>query len=393
MKIAIIAPTQIPARRANTLQVMKMAQALVDIGHYVRLASPCDRSQRRDSDPPETDLDLLAHHYGLKSRLDIDWIDSRPQFRRYDYAFRSVSWARSWQADLLFTRLPQAAAIASLLGTPTILEIHDRPQGMFGPWLFRRFMNGSGARRLVVITAALAEDLSRQFRIELIAPFTVIVPDGVDLNRYEDIPAPEEARARLSKLAVPEAIAGLEPERFTVGYTGHLYPGRGVELILELAKRLPEVDFLIVGGDPPQVDAFQAEADTHGLKNLILTGFMPNADLPLYQAACEVLLMPYQKKVEASSGGDISRYLSPMKLFEYLACKRAIISSDLVVLQEVLNPRNAMLVSADHPQAWEDAIRTLQNDPDLRRRLAEQAHKDANLYTWEARAEKITRGL
>jgi hypothetical protein len=33
MKIAIIAPTEIPARRANTLQVMKMAQALVVRGH------------------------------------------------------------------------------------------------------------------------------------------------------------------------------------------------------------------------------------------------------------------------------------------------------------------------------------------------------------------------
>jgi hypothetical protein len=40
MKITIIAPTQIPTRRANTLQVMKMAQAFVILGHEIRLIVP-----------------------------------------------------------------------------------------------------------------------------------------------------------------------------------------------------------------------------------------------------------------------------------------------------------------------------------------------------------------
>ncbi len=116
---------------------------------------------------------------------------------------------------------------------------------------------------------------------------------------------------------------------------------------------------------------------------------MPNAELPLYQAACDVLLMPYQQKVAASSGGDIARYLSPMKLFEYLACQRPIVSSDLAVLQEVLNPQNAILAPADDPAAWERAIQSLRSDPELRNRLASQARQDAQRYTWETRARRI----
>ncbi len=40
MKVALIAPTELPARRANTIQVMKMAQALVTCGHSVTVISP-----------------------------------------------------------------------------------------------------------------------------------------------------------------------------------------------------------------------------------------------------------------------------------------------------------------------------------------------------------------
>ncbi len=103
--------------------------------------------------------------------------------------------------------------------------------------------------------------------------------------------------------------------------------------------------------------------------------------------------MPYQKHVAASSGGDIAAYLSPMKLFEYLACGRAILSSDLPVLREVLNPDNAILLDAEDVEGWSNALRLLQNDAQLRAKLGEHARRDAALYTWEARARAILAGL
>jgi glycosyltransferase involved in cell wall biosynthesis len=51
--------------------------------------------------------------------------------------------------------------------------------------------------------------------------------------------------------------------------------------------------------------------------------------------------MPYKSKVAGNSGGDIAQVTSPMKLFEYLACGRAILTSDLPVLREVLSENNA----------------------------------------------------
>jgi glycosyltransferase involved in cell wall biosynthesis len=392
MKIAVIAPSGIPARRANTIQVMKMAQSIQSLGHSVRLAVPQDNQSLSEKIP---DWDYLKLYYGLQSSFPIEWLRAYPVWRRYDFSLRAVGWVRAWHADLLYTRLPQAAALASILGIPTLLEVHDMPQGTLGPQLFRAYHKGKGACRMVVITHALAQDLADRFGIPNSAPRTIIAPDGVDLERYENLPPPEQARAEIVELSgkILNKPIEISIDRFTVGYTGHLYPGRGTTLLLQLAEHLPDINFLIAGGEPNDVQRFKAEISTLGISNVHAIGFVPNADLPRFQAACEVLLMPYQSKVSASSGGDISRYLSPMKLFEYMACERAIVSSDLPVFREVLSTENSILLPPQDIKAWENCIRSLRADSDHRLRLASQARRDVFQYTWETRTAKILDNL
>ncbi len=377
MKICLIAPTFLPARRANTVQVMKMAQALTALGNQVLVTVPGEHKTG-----PAPTWSELSHHYGLQQQFEVEWLPARGWLRRYDYGFRAVRYARRHGADLIYTRLPQSAALAGLLGIPTIYEVHDFPTGRGAKMLFRLFLRGSGARRLVVITRALRDDLIRWINTLPVAPFTIVAPDGVDLARYADTPSPAEARRALSL-----------PERFTVGYTGHLYPGRGAGLILSLAARLPEMTFLLVGGDPEDVAKARAEAEKAGLSNVILSGFVANAELPRYQAACDILLMPYQQRVAASSGGDIARYLSPLKLFEYMVSGRPIISSDLSVLEEVLNRENALLLPPSDIDAWAAAIQELSMDAPRREALARQAKVDIQGYSWKARAGKVLAGL
>ncbi|MFU8772910.1 MAG: glycosyltransferase family 4 protein [Anaerolineales bacterium] len=386
MKIALIAPTYLPARRANTFQVMKMAQGLVAIGHKVRVAVPAaDRRLGRAK------WEDLADHYGLRLQFPVDWLAAHPNLRRYDFGLRSIFWARSWKAELIYTRLPQAAALASMLGIATIFEVHDIPQGKIGPFAFHQFVRGRGARRLVVISRALLEDLVVQLGAPSSSPFTIIAPDGIDLQRYRDLPSPRQARLAINQMA--DFDITLSVDHFTVGYTGHLYPGRGVELLIELAERLPEITFLLVGGEQNHVHELANLVKNKGLSNVILTGFVSNTVLPDFQAASDVLLMPYQYRVEASSGGDISRYLSPMKMFEYLACGRAIISSDLPVLREVLNSESAVLLSPDDVCAWAKAIIELCERSDRRENMSNHARRQARQYTWEKRASRILEGI
>ena len=379
MNILLAAPTYLPARRANTLQVMKMAQAVKLLGHNVSVLVPNPGGKKIPV------WETIAHHYGLHQSFEIKWIPVKSHLRSYDYGLKVIHYFSRVGADFLYTRLPQAAALASSLNIPTIYEVHDLPRGFFGPRLFQRFLKGRGARRLVVLTQSLRDAINQRIIRLPSYPFTIIESDGVDLIRYEGIPNPVEARRTLKA----GQLTRLSVSQFTAGYTGHLYPGRGIDLILDIASRSPDINFLLVGGDPEAVYDLEGKIENRDLKNIILTGFVPNAELPFYQAACEVLLMPYQRNVAASSGGDIAHFLSPMKLFEYMACGRVILSSNLSVLKEVLNDHNSILLPPDDVHVWVNALQEIKNDPNRQISLADHARKDSLRYSWETRAERI----
>jgi glycosyltransferase involved in cell wall biosynthesis len=92
---------------------------------------------------------------------------------------------------------------------------------------------------------------------------------------------------------------------------------------------------------------------------------------------------------------DISAWMSPLKLFEYMRRCKPIIASDLPVLREVLRDgENALLVAPTDPEAWRAAILRLLHDAGLRQALGKSARRDfREHYTWERRAEKVLAGL
>jgi glycosyltransferase involved in cell wall biosynthesis len=364
----------VPSRTANSMQLMHACQALAELGHQVAIWVP-----GRDSGALP---DELMAHYGLRREVDLRWVSEWPGFRRYDYAWRALRQARRWGADLFYVWPLQAAAMASGRGLPTVLELHDRPPGRGGPVLFRRFLGGAGARRLLVTTEALRQYLAETYAHRMDRPFAVLAPNGVDFEKYRDLPAPPEARR----------LVGW-PETFTVGYTGHLYTGRGAHLMFDLARRMPDIRFVWVGGEDAAVAGWRDRAAKEGVANLSLTGFVGQESLPGLQAACDVLLMPYQRRIAVSSGGDTAAFANPMKAFEYLAAGRPILASDLPVIREILHKEWSILLPPDDGHAWGEAIRGLRADPALRETLGKAARRQAEGHTWKARAQRALEGL
>ncbi len=375
MRIACISASQVPSTAANSMQVMKACQAISQLGHEVRLFVP-RRSQTSDN------IDLVAY-YGLTSPIQIEWLPDNRKIHHYDLAYRAVRLSRRMNADITYSWLPQAGIFSLLAGIPVILELHGPPEGRFGPILFSLFYRVPGKKRLLPITRALAEQLGKRFNIDINDKVHLQVsPNGVDLERYANLPGPSVARELL----------GLPPI-LTVGYTGHLYPGRGMMLIVELARQFPQVNFLWVGGQSADVELWRGRLKAEKIENITLTGFVQNSQLPLYQAAADILFMPYEKVVTGSSGGDSATYASPMKMFEYMASKRLIISSDLPVIREVLNPSNAILCPAEDIYSWSQALSFVISSEENRFSIAQQAWLDVQQYTWLERARKALAGF
>ena len=103
--------------------------------------------------------------------------------------------------------------------------------------------------------------------------------------------------------------------------------------------------------------------------------------------------MPYGRSISASSGQDITEVINPMKMFDYMAAGRAILSADLPVIHEVLNEGNAVFCEPGEVTAWERMLRELLDDETRRFALGAQARKDVRGYTWASRAEHALEGF
>lgn len=175
-----------------------------------------------------------------------------------------------------------------------------------------------------------------------------------------------------------------------VGYVGHLYQGRGINLLIELARRCSWLHIHIVGGEPEDVQYW--EQASRDLDNVTLHGYVKPAETAAYRRMCDVLVAPYQQVVQvAGKQIDTSKWMSPLKIFEYMATGKAVVCSDLPVLREVLRDgENALLCRPDDVDGWCEAMERLRADVDLRRLLGERAYRDyVEKYTWEQRAARL----
>ena len=367
MRIGFITTSHIPSKTANSIQVMKVCHAIQSLGMDVHLWVP---------DFGRADWEALAENYGLAQHFAITWLPFKRWMKQYDFCLRAVREVRDWGGEAVYTWALQAAVAAGLQRLPSVMEFHDFPMGRIGPHLFRTWMRQRGKKLVLCTTRALADGLIDDYGYHLPDEILQIAPNGTDLERYANLPDPGEARKTL----------GLA-EGFTVGYSGHFYPGRGMALLTRIAAGMPHIRFLWMGGQEADIAPWVNDLADKGIHNVTITGFIPNSRLPLYQAAANCLVMPYGKKISGSSGGDISRVINPMKMFDYLACGRAIIASEIPVFHEILNDGNAIFCDAENPGEWINAIQTLADDPTLRARLAGNGRRDAARYTWQMRAQ------
>jgi glycosyltransferase involved in cell wall biosynthesis len=274
------------------------------------------------------------------------------------------------------------AAVAGL-GCPLIYEAHNRATGIPGRWLHGWLFRQPNFRRLVVTSSVLRVWYEAQFP-ELAGRVLVALAGGVDARPAPTPAGPEPASAWRGR-------AG----RLQVGYTGHLYTGKGMEVVPSLARQLPEADFHVVGGNPEDVARWRRRLQD--VPNLQWHGHQPPAATAAFVHAMDVLLVPAQPMTGLAGRRNGLRHMSspPLKMFEYMVSGRPIVASDLPAIREALTDRRtALLVPPADLDAWTRAIRALGADAMLRQRLAASAQQDALArFTWDARARRVLEGI
>ena len=232
---------------------------------------------------------------------------------------------------------------------------------------------------VVSISKALKEELLKFVDIdeEKILVFGMGIPEDY-LNGIEIFSNKSHRLEMRRKLGIPL-------NSFVVTYTGKIYIGqKEVELIIETAKILPDVYFLLIGGKEKVVKHFMEMCERLGVKNVIFKGFLPPSEVLIYQRVSDVLLLFYTRDIPTFN------VCSPSKLFEYMASNVPIICVNSPSLSEIIRDgENGLLVEPEDVVDLSKKIKRIKEDRALGEKLASNALKDVENYTFEKRAKKI----
>lgn len=390
MQILYFADTRFPIERANGVQTMATCHALAERGHDVTLVVRPDTA--REARSPFA-------FYGLPetSRLTFHAVGA-PQLavlRRARYLLAAAALVAKHPARVVFTR--DLGVASFLLQAPAarrprvVYESHgvadvvarelprllggstpEPPASKLTRLARREARVWRRAAAYVTITRALSDELAGRFGAR---QNVFVVPDGA--RPVSGTPA-QMARAATS--------GGIR-----VGYAGHLYPWKGVDVLIEAIALVPDARAVVIGGHPREADRQRLEQlarNTGVAARVSFAGPVPQPEVAGRLADVDVLVLP-------NTASAISeRYTSPLKLFEYLTLGRAIVASDLPSIREVLTDRQtALLVPPGNAPALASAIATLAADHDLRARLGAAAAALAPEYTWARRAERLEGAL
>lgn len=171
--------------------------------------------------------------------------------------------------------------------------------------------------------------------------------DGFDPTRFE-------ISKRIDK---PKIDRNLASRYNLIGYVGHLYRWKGADCLVEsmayVVKSFPRAKLLIIGGssDEPDIHRLKKLAEERGVsENVVFTGYVKPDKVPYYLGLSKILVIPTIDTV-------MGKYAMPIKIFEYTASVKAIVTADLDTHKQVLvHRKTALLVPPGDPKQLLSAI-------------------------------------
>ena len=356
-KIIYIAEFSLPNMSAYAVHVLKMCDNFSKF-NKVELILPYKDNKYNFSQ--------IKKEYNLKNKFEIKGIfnskSSLNLFYRIVFALKIKSYVKNSLFSMIISRSIIPSLILGCSDIKNILEIHTELTGAT-KYIFKLKNIKKVIKNLkfIVLNFELVKILG------LNNNSTIILEDAVESNDF---------KINNSKKII-KACA----------YSGSFAAGKGIEMIYSLAKKSPEIEFHAYGNINTLDKKFK---DISIPKNLHFMGFVSYNKVTKILPRYKILLMPYQNKVGVLIKGiDVSKYFSPLKLFEYMASGRPIIASNLKVYRNILKHNyNSILLKQDNITDWTIAIKKIMFKKNYSY-LGKNARNNAKNYSWKSRAQKI----
>ena len=367
MKIAYISPGPIPSESANSIHIIHMCNALADNVDKLTLYT-------YSSVKKEDINSVISKKYGVSFDFQIvksfNFQKETSIFRLLHGFFSSLKCLYA-DYDYIVSRSSWATMFSILLGLNVIHEEHSPPVHIHN--LFLKFIGFKRLHKFVVISENLKRYVKMKYEKNLSESKIILLRDAAP-NKLLNIKNNQKKKSK--------------SDLFKVGFSGHLYKGKGINLILEIAKRMTKVEFHILGG--PDVDV--PKLKKLSTPNCIFYGNIDFANVHKILVKFDLLLAPYSKIVSIGKGKmDIGNWMSPLKIFEYMALGKPFITSKIEVLEEFLKDgSDSILAEPDDVNDWIKKIEYMKMNPNLMSKMSETIRsKFVKNFTWDQRAKKL----
>jgi glycosyltransferase involved in cell wall biosynthesis len=368
------------------------AEALAARGNEVHVLAPADGKSATEIDGKivvhrfqyfPLRWQKLAYGSGIMSNLSRSpWLWVQVPFYALAMTYRLLQLLRQEKFDLLHAHwiVPQGligVLAKSIHPIPLVTTAHGADAFALKGWpnkFIKRLVVGK-SDAWTANTPATSSAISYKTSARPVR----IIPMGVDIARFAN-----GDRAALRAL--------LAEETFLLLFVGRLVEKKGVDDLLRALAILPAAlkqrTVLWIVGDGDRKPALEKAARDLAIDGQTrFWGMVPNQELANFYAAADLFVAP---SVEAQSGDTEGQGVVFLEAFAARAC---VLATRVGGIDAVVRDRETgVLVEPDNPQALADAIQRLLDQPELRRRLSDNAFREASeRYNWKQIAGEFAR--
>lgn len=205
-----------------------------------------------------------------------------------------------------------------------------------------------------------------------------VIPNGVNL---EDFQSPDLT-------IIPKSLRLKLIGKTVIGYVGTFTDYHDLPTLMSgfagALKKVPDLCLLLIGEGRNKQQVVEM-ANSYGIeKNTLFTEKVSSNHIPSYLQMCTIAVNPMKQIYKENFHG------APIKMFEYMAAKKPIISSDFESLRDLMGD-SAIFVAPGNDLGWRDALIALAQDETMQQQKGGQAfeHLVNSGYTWNENAKKV----